>query len=106
MSRQPDLRTLIWQQVAAIPRGRVSTYGQIARLAGYPHHARYVGTTLRQLPESSQLPWHRVINARGAIAFAEGSPAWQRQRQRLQEEGIRFEADQRIALYRYRWPDD
>jgi methylated-DNA-protein-cysteine methyltransferase-like protein len=97
-----ELKRIIWQQVAAIPFGKVATYGQIARLCGYPGHARYVGTTLKQLPSDSALPWHRVINARGHIAFAEGSAAGQRQRERLQREGVEVEGTA-VSLRRYQW---
>lgn len=97
-----ELKRIIWQQVAAIPRGKVATYGQIARLCGYPGYARYVGTTLKQLPGDSALPWHRVINARGQIVFAEGSAACQRQRDRLQREGVEVKGTL-ISLRRYQW---
>lgn len=93
---------MIWQQVAAIPRGKVATYGQIARLCGYPGHARYVGSTLRQLPDGTLLPWHRVINASGGIAFPAGSEAYQIQRSRLEQEGIEFAGD-KISLRYYLW---
>ncbi len=84
-----DLRAAIWQIVASIPEGKVATYGQIARLAGYPSHARYVGRTLRQLPEGSRLPWHRVLNASRQISRRErGSDTTQRKR--LGEEGVVF----------------
>ncbi|UPH47094.1 MGMT family protein [Methylophaga pinxianii] len=85
-----------------IPKGKVATYGQIARVCGYPRHARYVGTILKQLPEESELPWHRVINAKGEIAFPLGSVGYQRQKKLLQKEGIGFDG-QRIKLARYRW---
>src|SRR5438132_13236024 len=55
----------ILRVVARIPRGRVATYGQVARLAGLPNHARHVGWALHGLPAGTPVPWHRVINARG-----------------------------------------
>ncbi len=62
---QPSLREIIWQLVANIPEGKVTTYGQIAKIAGYPSHARFVGVTLRSLPKNTILPSYRVINAQG-----------------------------------------
>ena len=72
------LNESIWQIVAAIPQGSVATYGQIARMAGLPTYARYVGTTLKKLPNDSRLPWHRVVNGKGQISFPVNSPAWRK----------------------------
>lgn len=83
-----SLKEEIWQLVASIPRGRVATYGQVARLAGFPNHARYVGTTLKNLPKGTSLPWFRILKSNGALAFPVGSAAWKRQKHHLEEEGI------------------
>ena len=93
----------IYQVVRRIPRGRVATYGQIAELAGIPGHARQVGYALHALPSGSAVPWHRVLNARGALSLRRDSGAEISQRQRLEREGIRFDAAGRIALERLRW---
>ena len=90
--------------VARIPRGRVATYGQIARLAGLPGQPRLVGYALSALPEASGLPWHRVVNARGEVSPRSGdSPMHIVQRLRLERERVRFDARGRIALERYQW---
>ena len=57
----------IYETVKRVPAGRVATYGQIARVAGIGQQARLVGYALRNLPEGSRVPWHRVINAQGRI---------------------------------------
>lgn len=80
----------IWQVVAAIPRGRVATYGQVAGLAGMPRHARLVGRTLANLPSGSRLPWHRVLNASLRISPRGDDRAMDVQRRRLQREGVAF----------------
>jgi len=80
----------IWQVVHSVPPGRVVTYGQVARMAGLPGYARYVGAVLKKLPSGSRLPWHRVINASGRISFPHGSEQYRRQKQLLEEEGIVF----------------
>lgn len=93
----------IWQVVARIPRGRVATYGQIADLAGLPGCARQVGYALAALPAGSTVPWQRVINARGEISARRDFDGGPRQRLRLAEEGIAFDAAGRIDLGRFGW---
>lgn len=97
-----ELNEMIWQVVAAIPVGKVATYGQIAKLCGYPGYARYVGYTLKQLPQGTTLPWHRVLNAQGRISFPPDSAACRLQRSRLEQEGVVFESG-KIRLKRYQW---
>jgi methylated-DNA-protein-cysteine methyltransferase-like protein len=81
------LKQMIWQVVYSIPEGEVMSYGQIAKLCGYPGYARYVGSVLKQLPEDTQLPWHRVINAQGRLSFPPDSSSFDRQKARLEAEG-------------------
>ena len=77
----------ILQTIHSIPEGSVATYGQIAKLAGLPGKARYVGYILKTLPQGSTIPWHRVINSKQRISFNEGSDAYLRQKSRLEDEG-------------------
>jgi methylated-DNA-protein-cysteine methyltransferase-like protein len=77
----------IWATVAAIPRGRVTTYGGVASAAGLPRRARLVGYALKHAPDDRPLPWHRVVGAGGRIAFPPGSRAHAEQRRRLVAEG-------------------
>lgn len=93
----------IYRIVRAIPRGRVATYGQVARLAGLPGRARQVGYAMHALDRDSAVPWHRVVNARGAISRrADGRPSLE-QRSRLEREGVTFGGHGRIDLSRYAW---
>ena len=78
----------IWHAVCAIPRGRVSTYGAVARTAGLPGRARQAGFALRVAPEALNLPWHRVVGAGGRIVFPKSSPEHREQARRLRAEGI------------------
>ncbi len=80
----------IWNAVAAIPRGQVASYGEVARRAGLPRRARLVGHALKAAPSSLKLPWHRVLNARGAISLPAGSRGHRLQRELLEREGHRF----------------
>jgi methylated-DNA-protein-cysteine methyltransferase-like protein len=93
----------ILDAVRKIPRGKVCTYGEVADVAGLPRRARLVGTVLRQSPASRSLPWFRVINAAGRISFPVGSDAYQRQRRKLESEGVVFIGG-RVDLKRYGWP--
>ena len=93
----------IWQVVAAIPRGCVSTYGEVARRAGLPGAARRAGAALRALPSDSRIPWHRVINASGRISLPAGSDSQQLQRERLEAEGVEFRINGSVDLRRFAW---
>lgn len=96
----------IYAVVAAIPRGRVATYGQVAALAGLPGHARQVGYALHALPEGADLPWQRVVNARGEVS-ARAEPGREGfQRHLLERERVRFDAHGRIDLARFQWDPD
>ena len=95
----------IWQTVQLIPEGHVATYGQIAELAGLPGHARQVGYALHSLPEGSEVPWQRVVNAGGRVS-PRAEPGWENfQRILLLEEGVVFGADGRIDFERFGWQD-
>lgn len=91
----------VYQIIAAIPEGSVTTYGDVARLAGSPRAARQVGGVLKRLPEGSKLPWHRVVNRHGQISLT--GPDLQRQRQALLSEGIMVSGEGYIEMERYRW---
>jgi len=95
-------RQKVWQVVAAIPPGKVASYGQVAELAGLARQARAVGKMMSQLPKDTRLPWFRVINAQGRISFPLDSDGYRRQRERLEADGIEFTGE-RINLRVYRW---
>lgn len=84
----PAAHRRIWRVVAAIPPGRVMSYGQVARCAGLGRVARQVGQALRAAPAALDLPWHRVLRADGSIAFPPGSRAFNQQVRRLRAEGV------------------
>jgi methylated-DNA-protein-cysteine methyltransferase-like protein len=88
--------------VAAIPRGRVASYGEIAARAGLPGRARMVGRVLGDAGAEAKLPWHRVLRSDGRFAFAPGSRGFREQRARLIEEGV-VVADGRVDLMRFGW---
>jgi methylated-DNA-protein-cysteine methyltransferase-like protein len=100
----------LWQVVARVPRGRVATYGQIARMAGLQRGARTVGWALRAIPDGARVlgrrvPWHRIINAEGVISprgEALGAEV-RRQAAALRREGIAVSRSGRVDLGRYLW---
>lgn len=97
----------IWAMVRQIPQGRVATYGQVASLAGLPGHARQVGYALHALARGEDVPWQRVINAKGEVS-PRSEDGWEGyQRHLLEEEGVVFNDRGRVDLGRYRWqPED
>jgi len=93
----------IYAVVRRVPRGRVVTYGQVAALAGLGRHARQVGYALHRLAEEQDVPWHRVINARGEVS-PRSSSGWDGlQRTLLEGEGVIFDDAGRVDLERFRW---
>jgi methylated-DNA-protein-cysteine methyltransferase related protein len=89
----------VYAMVRRIPRGQVASYGQIAFFLGWPNGARTVGWALRALPTDLDVPWHRVVNAEGKISL----PNPERQRERLETEGVVFDRKGRIDLRRFGW---
>ena len=90
----------IYTTVKKIPRGKVSTYGQIAHLVGIPSQPRGVGYALSALKEDSNIPWQRVVNAQGKISLR---PFADIQRTLLEEEGIIFTEGSQIDLQKFQW---
>lgn len=95
----------IWAAVAAIPEGRVASYGQIAEFAGVPRGARMVGRALGRSPRQLKLPWHRVINAQGKIALPKNSPGYKRQIELLRAEAVTVISG-RVDMDQFRWQPD
>lgn len=96
------LRARIHDVVRRIPAGKVATYGQIAALAGFPRHARQVGYAMRDLPQGSDVPWHRVLNARGEVS-PRAAVGWEDvQRDLLEQEGVEL-VRERVDLARHGW---
>jgi len=97
------LYTRIYGAVRRIPRGRIATYGQIARLAGVPGHARLVGYALHRLREGTDVPWHRVVNAKGRISLPPDPESGGLQRGLLESEGVAFDVSGAVDLKKHHW---
>jgi methylated-DNA-protein-cysteine methyltransferase-like protein len=90
----------IYDAVKRIPHGSVATYGQIARMVGMPRGARQVGYAMAALGRGAprpEIPWHRVVNAKGESSIGAEQVA------RLEAEGVVFGDEGRIDLLRFGW---
>lgn len=88
--------------IRSIPKGKVSTYGFIAAVAGNPKGARQVARILHSCSDKYDLPWHRVVNRRGMISLPRYGK-YELQKQMLMDEGVRFDNNDTIDLNRYHW---
>ncbi|GIO20688.1 hypothetical protein J18TS1_37880 [Oceanobacillus oncorhynchi subsp. incaldanensis] len=88
--------------IREIPSGKVMTYGQIAREAGNSRAARQVVRVLHSMSKKHQLPWHRVINAKGQLAIPNEEGNWE-QRTRLEAEGVLVSSSGYVDLKKYQW---
>ena len=106
MSELPvvSLRDRVYELMSQLPADKVTTYGDLAAFAGHPYAARRVGEIAHGGPD--ELPWHRLVNARGGLAV--GFPGGQDvQRQLLEQDGIRCDKDWRIVDFEERrWRPD
>ena len=93
----------IYDFVCQIPKGKVATYGQVARMAGNPRWARVVGYALHVNPAPGIIPCHRVVNREGRVAEAFAFGGGATQRKMLEEEGVVFENDGSIDFEKYGW---
>lgn len=91
--------------IAAIPAGKVSTYGIVAAHAGNSRGARQVARILHSSSGKYGLPWHRVVNRGGKISLPEGS-GYDLQKRLLKEEGVEFGKNDRIPFEKYLWWPD
>ncbi len=102
-SASQEMAEMILAVVNQIPYAKVATYGQIARLAGLPKHARLVGRVLSHLDSDTDIPWYRVINAQAKISVKQLDEYGQNiQQQKLMQEGIFLKGD-RVDLKCYQW---
>jgi O-6-methylguanine DNA methyltransferase len=87
----------VWRLTAQIPRGRVATYGELARVLGRPGAARAVGNALNKNPDASRVPCHRVVRGNGQIGgYAWGSPA---KAKILRQEGVRISPKNKVENF-------
>ena len=103
-NNQPSKYQIIYDVVRKIPVGKVLTYGQVAELAGLYGKARLAGYALFRVELESDIPWQRVVNAKGEISYSEARCGGDYlQKTLLEQEGIEFKANNCIDLKKYRW---
>lgn len=83
-------RERVYQIASCIPKGKVATYGQIAKLAGKPNAARAVGVFMKTNPFAPIVPCHRVVATNGALTGYSAAGGIQRKKQMLRREGVEF----------------
>jgi len=93
----------VYEVVRQVPAGQVVSYGQVAALLGAPHAARTVGWALHALSVDSDVPWHRVINARGRISTSCQEHDAGVQQRLLEAEGVVFDERGYVDMRRFRW---
>lgn len=99
---QQQRKEAIYLALAQIPKGKVITYGNLAKLAGMPNGARLAGRLMCELPEGSRLPWHRVINAQGKLSLPVDSDSYREQIKRLEKEGVVINNGKiKLSIYAY-----
>lgn len=105
----PDFYQQVYAVVRRVPRGRVTSYGRVARMLGRPNAARAVGYALNALrdksgdPRYQGIPWQRVINSRGRISIPNTGGGADRQAELLRSEGVVVGDDWRVDLSIYLW---
>lgn len=95
-------RAALYLTLAQIPEGKVTSYGELAAVAGLGRAARWVGRVLSQLPDDTRLPWHRVMGAGGRLSLAAGTLSGDEQRARLRAEGVQV-INGRVDIRRHGW---
>jgi methylated-DNA-protein-cysteine methyltransferase-like protein len=90
----------IIEQILAVPKGRVSSYRDIAVKAGLPNGARQTVRVLHSMSEKYGLPWHRIIRSNGSIALEEGAGR-ELQITLLRDEGVEVSAEGRVDMGRF-----
>lgn len=100
--REAGVYARIYAIARQIPSGKIATYGQVAKIEGKAT-ARMVGYAMAALKSDNDVPWQRVINARGEISERSGGGGTSRQREQLDAEGVFFNARGRVDLNQARW---
>lgn len=102
MERQQPLYQRIYAVVRRVPAGRVTTYGHVSRVVG-GCSAQMVGFAMAALRPDSDVPWQRVINAKGKVSPRGGGPGAMFQRELLEDEGVVFDTQDQVDLDQYGW---
>jgi methylated-DNA-protein-cysteine methyltransferase-like protein len=103
MKKPTDFSVKVIAAIKKIPKGKVATYSQIARIAGKDHAARGVSWILHSCSKSYKLPWQRVLNPKGQISFPKMTANYVRQMNLLKKEGVFFSESGQIDMTKFQW---
>ncbi len=103
MTKPTEFTLEVIKTIKQIPKGKVATYKQIALLTGRPNAIRGVVWILHSCSKTYKLPWHRVINSKGRIAFDKNASSYPKQKRLLEKEGIVFIDNESVSLPQYQW---
>ena len=92
---------IIYDIVRNIPKGKVATYGQVARVAGNPRWSQIVGYALHVNPDPANIPCHRIVNRFGEVSSAFAFGGKDRQRNLLEAEGVKFLPDGKVDMEQF-----
>ncbi|MEK6796677.1 MAG: MGMT family protein [Spirochaetota bacterium] len=101
--RAPNFYRRVYAETKRIPRGKVTTYGTIARVLGSFRASRAVGYALMHTPMDENIPWQRVINARGTISIGGNADRPAVQKRLLVREGVHFDKSGTVDMKKYFW---
>ncbi len=104
MEPSPSFNRMVYTLVRHIPPGKVLNYGRVAEMLGVPQGAREVGWALSALKGTDHdVPWHRVVNAKGRVSIKGSPDAAIEQRVRLEAEGIAFDEKGYLDMAEHLW---
>lgn len=103
VSLMTDFSQKVISTIKRIPKGKVATYSQIAKMAGKEHAARAVSWLLHSSSKTHKLPWQRVLNSKGKISFPWGSRHYNQQKKMLLQEGVDFTESDSIDMSLFQW---
>ena len=102
MKQQQSFKEKIYSLTKQIPRGKVATYGQLAKLAGSPGAARAVGMCMKTNPNAPIVPCHRVVAADGSLTGYSAGEGVSTKKEMLLKEGVMFRGD-KVDLQKSQW---
>lgn len=98
-----DFSQKVIATIKRIPKGKVATYSQIAKMSGKEHAARAVSWLLHSSSKTHKLPWQRVLNSKGKISFPWGSRHYNQQKKMLLQEGVEFTESDTVDMSLFQW---
>ena len=96
------LKEKVYELLRQVPKGKVTTYGHLAKLAGYPKASRAVGGYMHRNPDAPRTPCHRVVSANGTLTGYSAEGGVKKKKEMLLAEGVKFTGE-RVDLSQSLW---